>query len=80
MKKLKTKIKKTVLEHGRSVARYFGAEAYANDNLGINEYKDDMAERYGYKRWDDMPSDLRSDATKHFLEGKRIEKGKGALP
>jgi hypothetical protein len=73
MKPLKTKITKKTLEHARDVARYFGAEAYCNDNLGINEYKDDMA----YKDWASMPMDLRSDATHQFLEGKRLEKREG---
>jgi hypothetical protein len=46
----------------------------------MNEYRDDMADRYGFKSWREMPSDLQSDATHEFLKGKRIEKtGVGSL-
>lgn len=72
-KKLVTKIAKKKLEHARHAARYFGSEAQANDE-GINSFRDDMASRYGYKSWDEMPADLRSDATHEFLAGRRAEK------
>jgi hypothetical protein len=76
--KLVTKIGKAALEKARHTARYFGAEAVANDE-GFNSYRDDVASRYGYATWDELPRDLKRDAMQHYTEGRRIEKTGGAL-
>ena len=76
VKKLITKISKTKLEKARYAARYFGAEAVANDD-GFNSYRDDIASRYGYATWDAMPSDLKRDGLQHYTEGRRAEKKTG---
>lgn len=77
-KQLKTKIGKAKLEKARYAARYFGAEAVANDE-GFDSYRDDIAIRYGYEAWSEMPSDLKSDALSHYNEGRRAEKSGGSL-
>lgn len=78
VKKLTTKIGKAKLEKARYTARYFGAEAVANDD-GFNSYRDDIALRYGYATWEALPSDLKRDALAHYTEGRRIEKTGGTL-
>jgi hypothetical protein len=76
--KLTTKISKAKLEKARHTARYFGAEAVANDE-GFNSYRDDVALRYGYETWSELPRDLKRDALAHYTEGRRIEKAGGSL-
>lgn len=78
VKVLSTKIGKAQLAKARYAARYFGAEAVANDE-GFNSFRDDIAIRYGYKAWSEMPSDLKSDALRHYTEGRRAEKSGGTL-
>lgn len=78
MKKLTTKISKAKLEKARYAARYFGAEAVAND-ANFNEYRDDIASKYGYETWELLPRDLKSDALKQYTEGRRVEREGGSL-
>ncbi len=78
LKKLTTKISAKKLKEARYKARYFGAEAVANDE-GVSEYYEDLAIAYGYDDWADMPSDLRGDAHKHYIEGRQIERRGGSL-
>lgn len=73
-----TTISAVQLVKAQDAARYFGAEAVANDE-GFDSYRDDIALRYGYEAWAKMPSDLRSDAIRHYTEGRRIEKRGGSL-
>lgn len=63
---------KRQLAQARHAARYFGAEAVANA-VGINSYKEDLALRYGYKNWEELPREIRRDATKHYMAGRRAE-------
>lgn len=60
------------LEKARHAAKYFGAEAVANDE-SILSYQEDIALRYGYKAWKDMPRDIRKDALKCYMAGRRAE-------
>jgi len=76
--RLSTKIGKTRLAKARYVARYFGAEAVANDE-SFNNFRDDIAIRYGYEAWSEMPSDLKRDALRHYTEGRQAEKRGGSL-
>lgn len=78
MRTLTTKIGRVRLARARRAARYFGAEAVANDE-GFDSYRDDVANRYGYGAWAEMPGDLRSDALRHYTEGRRIERRGGSL-
>ena len=73
MKPITTKINAKKLAAARHAAHYFGAEAVAND-AGLNEYREDIANRYGYATWDEMPSDLRSDGMRHYTEGRAAER------
>lgn len=75
---LTTKIGKALLAKARYAARYFGAEAVANDE-GFNSFRDDIAARYGYPTWAELPSDLKSDGMRHYNEGRRAEKSGGSL-
>lgn len=61
------------LTQARHAASYFGAEAVANGD-GLNSYKEDIANRYGYKDWDEMPREIRRDALDHYMSGRRAER------
>lgn len=67
---------KRQLAQARHAAKYFGAEAVANDE-GLFSYKEDIASRYGYATWEDMPSPIRRDALVHYMKGRRAEKDSG---
>lgn len=64
---------KRQLAQARHATKYLGAEAVAN-NEGLSSYKKDIASRYGYKTWEEMPREIRRDAMVHYMEGRRAEK------
>jgi hypothetical protein len=59
--------------------RYLGAEAQANPETGLDDYRDDIAKRYGFASWNAMPADLQKDARRLYQEGRRIEREGGTL-
>lgn len=61
-------------DKGRAAARYFGSECQANPGSTFYEYKDDIADHYGYERWEDMPRDLQTEAKAAFREGREAER------
>jgi acyl-CoA-binding protein len=67
---------KRQLAQARHAASYFGAEAVAN-NDGLSSYKEDIAIRYGYKSWKELPGLIRRDAMEHYMAGRRAERQMG---
>jgi hypothetical protein len=61
-------------KQAKHAAFYFGAEAQANPETGFHDYRDDIASRYGFGSWSEMPRDLRSEAIKLYHEGRAAEK------
>jgi len=57
----------------RHVIRSFGAEAQANGE-GLDDFKLDIAMCCGFESWEKMPAKLQAEATRVFLDGKRLEK------
>ena len=60
--------------NAQSTARYFGAEAQANPETGLDDYRDDIAKRYGFTTWDAMPPDIQREARKLYLDGRKAER------
>lgn len=58
----------------RESAFRFGAEAEANGE-NFDAYREDLAIRYGFKAWDDVPAKIQAEAQRAFLDGKRAERG-----
>jgi hypothetical protein len=57
----------------RDAAFYFGTEAYCN-GLSLNEYRHDIASKYGRASWDEMTSEERTEAKLAYHEGRAAEK------
>ena len=66
---------KTSREQALAAARYFGSEYWCNrDTTPKSEYYDDMAVRYGFDTWTNLPADLKKEALAEFDKGIADEK------
>ena len=61
------------LKKGAAAAKEFGSEAEAN-NLGMFQYKDDIAFYYGKSNWSEMNQEEKNEATIEFFNGRQEEK------
>lgn len=68
-----------VSEKAQYAARYFGAECQANPETTFYDYRDDIANRYGFNDWSALPKKLQHEAFREFVAGKRMEKKGEAL-
>ncbi len=58
-----------------AAAKYWGSECEANPGTSlVGDYAYDIALKYGYKAWSDMPNPERTEALRAFAEGRKAEK------
>jgi hypothetical protein len=81
-KPTKKPTRKPVIDRDKAkhAAHYWGAECQANPETSFADYKDDMASKYGFAKWDEMPLELMQEASSEFNAGKAAERKLQHLP